>query len=57
MLSNGQKIFAGLDIIPVNKTVDSPYKDFQYTVSDSAEFLDEKDKWNDLYNKIFLKPK
>jgi iron(III) transport system substrate-binding protein len=57
MLTDGQKVFAGLNFIPVNKTVESPYKDIKYTVSDSAEFLDENDKWNDLYNKIFLKPK
>jgi iron(III) transport system substrate-binding protein len=57
MLTDGQKVFAGLNFIPINKTVDSPYKDIKYTVSDSAQFLDENDKWNDLYNKIFLTSK
>ncbi|HEY4317858.1 MAG TPA: extracellular solute-binding protein [Herbaspirillum sp.] len=57
MLTDGQKVFAALNFIPVNKNVDSPYKDIRYTVSDSAEVLDENDKWNDLYNKIFLKQK
>jgi iron(III) transport system substrate-binding protein len=57
MLTDGQKVFADLNFIPINKNVDSPYKDIKYTVSDSAEFLDENEKWATLYNQIFLKPK
>jgi iron(III) transport system substrate-binding protein len=57
MLTDGQKIIADLKFIPINKTVDSPFKNIKYTMQSPAELLDENDKWNVLYDDIFLNKK
>jgi iron(III) transport system substrate-binding protein len=51
----GQKLYESLGRAPVSTKVKSYLNDFEYTVMDSITVLDEYDKWNKLWDELFLK--
>lgn len=57
MLTDGQKIFADIDYVPTNMEVDSPFRNTKYQMVDKARFLDEFDKWNELWEDVMVQRK
>jgi iron(III) transport system substrate-binding protein len=57
MLTDGQKIIADLDYTPTNKSIDSPFKNSHYVMTNQSRFLDQYDKWEKLWNDIVVKQK
>ena len=57
MLSDGQKIIADLDYTPTNKNIDTPFRNVKYLLTNQPKFLDQYDKWEKLWNDIFVKQK
>jgi iron(III) transport system substrate-binding protein len=56
MLSReGQELLKQRNRVPSSKAVDSPLNDFPYEMIDPAIVLDESEKWERLYSKLFLK--
>jgi iron(III) transport system substrate-binding protein len=51
----GQKLFESLGRVPASTRVKSELNDFPFTVIDPVTALDEKDKWEKLWNELFLK--
>lgn len=49
-----QKLFASLDYAPSNSTVESPIKNLKYTLMDPAVALDERAKWETIFDKTML---
>jgi len=49
-----QKLFASLDYAPSNSTVESPIKNLKYTLMDPAVALDERAKWETIFDKMML---
>ncbi len=54
MLNEAQGLLAKMDYVPVNKKVDSPVKNLKIHFVDPAVALDEYEKWERLYQEIFL---
>ena len=54
MLTDGQKIMAERDFVPTNRKVKEVPESLHLIVTDSAQMLDEADKWEKLYKEIFL---
>jgi iron(III) transport system substrate-binding protein len=52
ILTDGQKIFAGEDNVPSNRTVKQPPPGL--TLMDSGQLLDAGDKWSKLFHDIFV---
>jgi iron(III) transport system substrate-binding protein len=52
VLSDGQRVLANREMLPVNTKVMS-LPDLPRLFIDPAEFLDESDKWNRLYQQTF----
>lgn len=50
----GQEILRKANRVPASKAVDSPLNRFDYQLIDPAIVLDEWDKWNRLWTKLFL---
>jgi iron(III) transport system substrate-binding protein len=57
MLSDGQKIIAGLDYTPTDKSIDTPFRNVKYILVNQPKFLDQYDKWEKLWNDIVVKQK
>jgi iron(III) transport system substrate-binding protein len=57
MLTDGQKIIAGLDYTPTSKDIDTPFKNIHYILANQSKFLDQYDKWEKLWNDIVVKQK
>ena len=51
----GQKILAGRDFVPTSKKVDTPLNKIPMKFVDARVALDEFQKWEKLYEDIFLK--
>ena len=51
---DAQKLFASLDYAPSNSTVESPIRNLKYTLMDPAVALDERDKWEAVFDKTML---
>jgi iron(III) transport system substrate-binding protein len=51
----GQKILAGRDFVPTSKKVDTPLNKIPMKFVDARVALDEFQKWEKLYEEIFLK--
>jgi iron(III) transport system substrate-binding protein len=51
----GQTLLESLGRVPVSTRVKSELNNFPYIVIDPATALDEKDKWEKLWNELFLK--
>ena len=51
----GQKILAGRDFVPTNRKVDTPLQKIPMKFVDARVALDEFQKWEKLYEDIFLK--
>jgi iron(III) transport system substrate-binding protein len=51
---DAQKLFASLDYAPSNGTVESPIKNLKYTLMDPAVALDERAKWETIFDKTML---
>jgi iron(III) transport system substrate-binding protein len=50
----GQEIIKRTGNVPVSTAVDSPLKDFKYELMVPAVVVDNWDKWNGLWNNLFL---
>jgi len=57
MLTDGQKVFADNDYTPTMKTLDHPFKNVNYLISNQPKFLDQYAKWEKLYEEIVVKQK
>jgi iron(III) transport system substrate-binding protein len=57
MLTDGQKIFASHDYAPTNKDIDSPFRNVRYLLTDQPKFMNQYDKWENLWNDIVVKQK
>jgi iron(III) transport system substrate-binding protein len=56
MLSpEAQQFLTSLELVPVNKKIDSPLKGRQVKFVDPKRALDEQTKWDKLFNDIFIK--
>lgn len=53
MLSDGQKILSARDYTPSNAKVKGLPRGLKVTFTDSAQMLDEGEKWNKLFKEIF----
>ena len=51
----GQKLFESLGRVPASLRVKSELNNFPFTTIDPATALDEKDKWEKLWNELFLR--
>jgi iron(III) transport system substrate-binding protein len=51
----GQKLFESMGRVPASTRVKSELNNFPFTMIDAATALDEKDKWDALWNDLFLK--
>jgi iron(III) transport system substrate-binding protein len=51
---DGQKVFASLDYAPSNTTIESPVKNLKYTLIDPAAALDEREKWQAVFDKTMM---
>jgi iron(III) transport system substrate-binding protein len=51
----GQTLFESLGRVPASTRVKSALNNFPFTTIDPATALDEKDKWEQLWNELFLK--
>ena len=49
-----QRLFESMGRVPVNTRVTSALNDFRYTVVDPATVLDEADKWNPQWERLFV---
>jgi iron(III) transport system substrate-binding protein len=52
---DGQKLYESMGRPPVNRKIKSKLSDFEHTYLDVATVLDEADKWNKLWEELFLK--
>jgi iron(III) transport system substrate-binding protein len=52
---DGQRLYESLGRPPVNTKVKSALSNFNYTFLDAVTVLDEADKWNRLWEELFLK--
>lgn len=50
----GQKLFESLGRVPASTRVKSELNDFAFTMIDPATVLDERDKWEKIWNDLFL---
>jgi len=51
----GQRLFESLGRVPASTRVQSALNNFPFTTIDPATALDEKDKWEQLWNELFLR--
>ena len=51
----GQELFNSLGRVPVSLKVKSNLNNFKYTMVDPAVVLDESEKWEKIWNELFLK--
>ena len=55
MISDAQKLMPSIDYVPTDTTVPSPLKDMHVKLVDPARTLDERDKWAQLFETVFVK--
>ncbi len=55
LLSDAQNLLARMDVVPVNKKAESPFKNTPLKLSDSVGALDKFSTWNSLYEEIITK--
>ncbi len=55
MLTDGQKVFAQSNYVPTRKNIETPFSNVEFTIVDKAKFLDEFDKWHELWQEIIVK--
>jgi len=48
-------VFAQSNYVPTRKNIETPFSNVEFTIVDKAEFLDEFDKWNELWQEIIVK--
>ena len=51
----GQKLFESMGRVPASTQIKSELNDFPFIVIDPVTSLDEKDKWEKLWNELFLR--
>jgi iron(III) transport system substrate-binding protein len=51
----GQRLFESMGRVPASSRVKSELNNFPFTMIDAATALDEKQKWEALWNKLFLR--
>jgi iron(III) transport system substrate-binding protein len=51
----GQQLFLSMGRVPASIRVKSPLNDFKYTLVDPITVLDESDKWEKIWNDLFIK--
>jgi iron(III) transport system substrate-binding protein len=51
----GQELFSSLGRVPVSKKVKSKLANFPYSMVDPATVLDEGEKWEAIWNRLFIK--
>jgi iron(III) transport system substrate-binding protein len=51
----GQRLFESMGRVPASTRVKSELNNFPFTMIDAATALDEKEKWETLWNELFLK--
>ncbi|HZR70799.1 MAG TPA: extracellular solute-binding protein [Burkholderiales bacterium] len=51
----GQQLFLSMGRVPASIKVKSPLNDFKYTLVDPITVLDESDKWEKIWNDLFIK--
>jgi iron(III) transport system substrate-binding protein len=51
----GQRLFESMGRVPASNRVKSELNNFTFTTIDPATALDEKDKWEKLWNELFLR--
>ncbi|NOT28042.1 MAG: extracellular solute-binding protein [Acidobacteria bacterium] len=51
----GQRLFESMGRVPASTKVKSELNNFPFTMIDAATALDEKDKWEALWNNLFLR--
>jgi iron(III) transport system substrate-binding protein len=51
----GQRLFESMGRVPASTRVKSELNNFPFTMIDAATVLDEKEKWDTLWNELFLK--
>jgi iron(III) transport system substrate-binding protein len=51
----GQRLFESMGRVPASTRVKSELNNFPFTMIDAATALDEKEKWESLWNQLFLK--
>ncbi|MEO5700589.1 MAG: extracellular solute-binding protein [Casimicrobiaceae bacterium] len=52
---DGQQLFASLGRVPSSLKVKSTLNNFKYTMADPAIILDENDKWEKIWNDLFMR--
>ena len=50
----GQELFESLGRVPASTRVESELNNFPFVMLDPATVLDEKDKWDSVWNDLFL---
>lgn len=53
----GQELYRDLGRVPTSTKVKNEMSNFPYTMIDSATMIDESEKWETLWNRLFLKTK
>jgi iron(III) transport system substrate-binding protein len=51
----GQELLMSMGRVPASTKVRTPLNDFEYTVVDPVTVLDEQDKWNRLWESLFIR--
>jgi len=51
----GQELLMSMGRVPASTKVRTPLNDFDYTVIDPVTVLDEQDKWNRLWESLFIR--
>ena len=51
----GQRLFELLGRVPASRRVESDLNDFPFTMLGPATVLDEKERWDEVWNDLFLK--
>jgi iron(III) transport system substrate-binding protein len=51
----GQTLFESLGRVPASTRVKSALNNFPFTTIDPATALDENDKWEQLWNELFIR--
>ena len=51
----GQELFLSMGRVPASIKVKSPLNDFKYTMVDPITVLDESEKWEKIWNELFIK--
>ncbi|HEY4317060.1 MAG TPA: extracellular solute-binding protein [Herbaspirillum sp.] len=57
LLTDGQKIFADNDYAPTNKGIESEFRNVPYILTAQTDFMNQYDKWDQLWNSIVVKQK